>query len=539
MTLDSPAVRSLVATLLLLVLAGCGPKPPPPKPPKSPPQVFLTFPEGNVVGTEIAVSVSVVGCTTVKDLGIWHTTPEGAEQIVLNAPYSSSPTAVVIPANKIPYPLTGVAAQLNLKAKAVCEDDRLGSSSSVSAVFFPVEKVISKDGALVVPQSFVASGQGANTLFFGCSGGASAGSTQLARVNVSGDVTATKSPLPYPCTTATVITPSNLASGKRWAWEKDVGGYAFDVNLQISAQTSGPTTALGVMPNGDAIVWDKSALNGSLKWIQHASGQVKWPADPLGRLAGAPTYRQSFGVYVPELNYEQATLEDTLRIEVLNEASGSSVQTYDITKWKYGLGDEPLNIHVAFNNDASLIYFPVPLPGLASSQVWACSSTGVGCSGNNRLWTTVDLPGVATVIVPFHNGSKLAAVGADFTWFIDAATGGIINSADGATGFAKGIEPSGQLITYGVEVNSKGTDVYLLNGPHPNSGRPRQAIEIVGIESPQQGEVFRYEVAVGSSVSVAVDDSGGPPGSGTWLRIGNNLVKPKLMSDYRVARGGN
>lgn len=495
-----------------------------------------------MVGTEIAVSVSVVGCTTVKDLGIWHTTAEGAEQLVLNAPYSATPTAVVIPANRIPYPLTGVAAQLNLKAKAVCEDDRLGSSSSVSAVFFPVEKVISKNGALVVPQSFVASGQGTNTLFFGCSGGASAGSTLLARVNVSGDVTATQPAVPYPCTTGTIITPSNLASGKRWAWEYGVGGYAFDVNLQISAQTAGQIHALGVMPNGDAIVWNKAALNQSIKWVQHTSGQVKWGADPLGRLAGAPTYRQSFGVYVPELNYEPATLEDTLRIELLNEASGASVQTYDITRWKYGLGDVPLEIQVAFNNDASLVYFPVPLPGLASSQVWACSSTpspGAGCGGTNRRWKTVDLPGVVSLIVPFHNGSKLAAVGTKFTWFIDAMTGGIINSADGATGFAKGIEPSGQLITYGVEVNSKNTDVYLLNGPHPTSGRPLQAIEIIGIESPQLGEVFRYEVAMGSSLSVAVDDSGGPPGSGTWLRIGSNLVKPKLMSDYRVARGGN
>lgn len=474
-----------------------------------------------MVGTSLEARVSVTGCTSVKGLAVYAVLPGGAEKFLKNATWTANPTPITINQNEIPYGQVGIAAHLSLKAKATCDDDRTSFSQAVSVVFFPVAQVIEKGGAQVLPDVFVADGQGANALFYGCSGGTSPGTTMLVRVNAAGEVSAVQQNIPYGCDISSNITPRNNPSAKRWMWTNGVGAFAFDANLNVSGTSPEKTNAIGVMPNGDAIVWNQSALQQSLKWISHVNSAVKWSSDPQGQLAGSPMLRVGYGVYVPELFYEFSNNTATFRVESFDENNGTSLNVYNITSWTYGTGDTPIIPQSAFNGDGSVVYLPVPLAGFQSSQVWACSTVG-GCTGTNQKWKTVDLPGYVQVVVPFHGGAKLAAVAANVTWFIDAATGQVINSG------GKGIEPAQGLMTLGIEANRNGQDVYLLNGPIPAQGQLTYPTEIVAVDAPATGELFRYEVD-GMSLMAALDDGGQ-----LWMRIGPNMVKPLPLADYRA-----
>src|SRR4051794_38115246 len=107
-------VRTLVPGLLVaVVLAACGPQqPPPPPPPPDPPQVFVTVPESNVVGSEMEVRVSVTGCDSVTALALFTNVPGGSEHQLKSITWSGNPTIVKLQSKEIPYQEVGIAAHL-------------------------------------------------------------------------------------------------------------------------------------------------------------------------------------------------------------------------------------------------------------------------------------------------------------------------------------------------------------------------------------------------------------------------------------------
>ncbi|MFL5321677.1 MAG: hypothetical protein ACJ790_18590 [Myxococcaceae bacterium] len=524
-------MRTLVPALLIaVVLTACGPQqPPPPPPPPDPPQVFVTVPESNVVGSEMEVRVSVTGCDSVTALALFTNVPGGSEHQLKSITWSGNPTIVKLQSKEIPYQEVGIAAHLALKAKAACDDGRTNTSTAVAATFFPVAQKISQGGAQVLPDVFVADGFGTNVLFTGCAGGNVPGTTVLAQVNATGEVTQIKQNIPYPCAINSVITERNNASGRRWLWTDDVGGFAFDANLNIGGASPSKTNALGVMPNGDAIVWNKSALNNPMSWIGGGNGAIKWSGAPQGQLAGPPTLRNTFGVYVPEVLYDFGSNSATFQIENFDDTNGVSKGLYALTTWQYGLGDTPYIPQAAFNNDVTIVYLPIPLAGGISSQVWACSTT-TPCNPSNARWAA-SLDGQVQVVVPFHGGSKLVAAALDRVWFLDANTGAVLNKGGQA------IFPSQGLVTLSIEVDKNGQDVYLFNTPIPREGQTSSpfAVEVVGIDSPAQGEVFRFQLD-NSSLIGALDD--GSPAQ-LWMRIGPDMVKPLPLAEYRAVHPTN
>jgi len=506
--------RLLAALLLALGGTGCGPQAPPDAPPKDPPRVFVTVDQADVVGTEFRLKVSVTGCDAVQAISLLE---HGS--FLKNVPYTSTPTQVTLGMDEVPWNAVGLAGKLSLSARATCKDGRNNTSSAVPGTFFPVESVVDRGGLQVVPDAFVAEGRHPYATFTGCAGGAQAGTTALATVDQGGTVTQLQEAAPISCLLTSVLTPRNAASGKRWLWTYDEGAVAFDAQLALSGYAEGKVNGLGVMPNGDALTWNRSTPSGGLRWIRHDTGQVKWAATPQGELAGTPQLRVGFGVYVPVLTAE-LTQEATFRVQALSAETGGALATYDLLKWSYGVGDVPYVPQSAFNADASVVYVPVPLPG-GSSQVWACTTAQLGgCNPSNRRWASLELVGTpVAVVVPFNNGTRLAAVAPNGTWFLDAATGEVQNK-DGLP-----LQPSGGLVTLAVEKGLTGPDFYLFNGPASALAPP--ATEVVATDLPGAGELFRY-TRDNDSLAGAVDDAGR-----LWLRVGVNLVRTLELPQYR------
>ncbi|MEN9798292.1 MAG: hypothetical protein RL653_1988 [Pseudomonadota bacterium] len=522
-----PSARlAALAPVATLVMLSCGPKAPPDAPPKDPPRVFVTVAESDVVGTQFKLSISVTGCDAVNAVQLYDHT-----SLIKVVEYGPTPTPVTLAMNELPWPSLGFAGNLSLRAQAFCMDGRSNTSTAVPAVFFPVEKVVSLGGAQVVTDNFVVDGREPLATFSGCSGGAQPGTTMLATVDQAGAVTKTQQALPVPCDLTSAVTPRNGPSGKRWMWTAGLGAFAFDAGLAVSGHREGKVHALAVMPNGDAVTWDRTSPSGGLQWRSHQDASLRWAINPLGQLAGSPQLRQGFGLYVPVLTAE-LTGEATFRVHAVNEQNGGTVGTYDQLKWTVGLGDTAYVPQTAFNADASVVYVPVPLPAAegrpaGTSQVWACptAQTG-GCNVNSRKWVSPELPGTpVSAVVPFNGGTRLAAIAPNGTWFLDALTGEVQNQG------GRPLEPSGGLVTLGYEKGLTGPDFYLFNGSLPRPGEEHLWVplytEIVGTDAPGAGELFRYTLLSGS-LSGALDDEGR-----LWLRVGPNLVKPLPLAQYR------
>ena len=506
--------RLLAALLLASAGAGCGPQAPPDAPPKDPPRVFVTVDRADVVGTSFGLKVSVTGCDAVQAVSLLD---HGS--FLKNVPYTATPTPVSLGMNEVPWQSVGLAGRLSLSARATCRDGRSNTSASVPGTFFPVEAVVERGGVQVVPDAFVADGRSPHATFTGCAGGSNPGTTALATVDQGGTVTLLQEAAPVPCLLTSAITPRNPASGKRWLWTYDEGAFAFDAQLQVSGFAEGKVNGLGVMPNGDALTWNRSTPSGGLRWIRHDTGQVKWSATPQGELAGTPQLRVGFGVYVPVLN-AALTNEATFKVQALSADTGGALATYDLLRWSYGVGDVPYVPQAAFNADASVVYVPVPLPG-GSSQVWACTTAQLGgCNPSNRRWATPELVGTpVAVIVPFNNGQRLAAVAPNGTWFLDAATGEVQNKG------GLPLQPAEGLVTLAVEKGLSGPDFYLFNGPA--SALTPRTTEVVATDLPAAGELFRY-ARNNDTLAGAVDDEGR-----LWLRAGTDLVRTLELPQYR------
>lgn len=515
------------AALLLAsgLAASCGD----PKPPETPdpPQVTLTVPEGNVVGTSIKVLVAVTGCEQVKTLNLYD-----RETLLKPFTYTESPTPLELVARDIPFPAVGMAANLSLVAEAECADGRKNKSQPQPAVFFPVSRVVTdpQGSGQVVTDFFVVEGSDSTASFIGC-GNPGTGIPTMYRVSANGRVTAEK-PMPVPCTPDTVITAAT-STGKRWVWTPGGAAYTIDGNLDATSQTGSELqiTSLTVTPEGDALA---VGVNGSTleRWqsTSTATGTLQWRYDPQGRLLGVPVVRSGVVVAVTQ-DFGPGNDQAQIVVHEVNASSGPTVgglaQRYVQIRNLLGVnGEAPLIPNTAFSDDGNTLFLSLQLAG-DQSQVVSCSATTAGCEGATALWTSPVLPARTGLVLPYASGTRLAVIGARRAWFLDTATGAIRNK-DGAS-----VNANGALNVLKVGVGAFGSNnLFLLNGPARTGAAATLPQEIVAVDQAGNGEVrelFRYQVP--TNMSAAVDDSGR-----LWMRTGFNLVQALPLGEYRRFR---
>jgi len=481
--------------------------------PSDPPQVTLGIPDTDAVGTTFRLNLSVSGCDTVKTLVLLD-----HDQPIKTVAYKGAPTPVELSFDEVPFNHQ-VAAQLLLSAKVTCGNGRTVTSDPQAARFLPVAEVFSlPSGEQVAPDLFFAEGSGAATTFVGCS--EVNGARALVRVDTSGAIKAVQGSLPFACSLSSVFMDRNPASGTRWWYEPGVGAAAFDASLNRTSYFTGKVQSLVVTSNGDAValITSSSGLT--------ACGYVANSTAP--NAPTAPTFcRQASGIPLtgPVLN---GTTVSSAYFDIVNSQASSTslnVEKFDYTNpagatTKYQLALLPPYdpVHpsypvVAFHPDGSTLYYGVALSN-GQAQVLACSTQGPGCSGATLRWTSPSFAESPLLLLPYASGARLAVVTAHHVYFIRTDTGLAANP--------NAINPTGALVANGVQPGN-GNDIYLLFG-QSQTGLP---LEIVGLDSAESGEVFRYGLLAGS-VTVAIADDGQP-----WLRVGPKLVRPLPLSTYR------
>jgi hypothetical protein len=506
---------------------------------RDPPQVFLTGVDSNVVGKTFKLTFNVNGCDKVDQAQVYD-----HDTFIKNLAFTTSPTAFELTGADLgaQYSSWGMAIELLITVKASCDDGRTNKSMPVSGTFFPVDSVYEgPNGGQAVPDTFFAEGGlvGSFPTFVGCIG-VTGGGTALLRVGLNKDTGLIESKganvaLPFPCTMNSQFTERNQATGFRWMYERDQGAIAFDQDLNITSVVTGLVKALAVDPNsGDAIIWvDKTGIE-RVNYDTRAPGavKVKWgPINPGGAVMGDPALT-SDRVRVPVFVDDMGTSSGTVSIHDMNLTTGASLGTpLPLKVVNYGFMNTPEIPPCTFSPGAAIIYFPFTsrtLTGEKNSQVVACSTVAANCdaASGSLKWQSPLLPGQTRAVFLFSTGTQLAAIGDQELYSLSTASGNV-TSFD-----AKAVRPSGSLTVLGFQVGA-GTDTYLLNGPP--GGYPT---EVVSVDSPTNGELYRYQMGGGTSpasaLTMSVDDSGQP-----WLRVGLKLVKPLKLTEYRQARGYN
>ncbi len=526
--MGAPLVRRVLFALfcsLAASTAGCGPNKPGNPGLKDPPQVFLSAAEANVVAPTLKVTTAVVGCDAVELLEL----REGATVVKTLAPVATA-TVQELLANELGalYPSLGIAANLALVAHVRCADGRENSSPATGVRFFPVEQVIRVDQGQVVPDTFIAEGgtAGSPTTFIGCIG--VSGGTALARVRVTGEVLASNASLPFPCSSSAFISAPAGTTGKRWLMERGVGVLAFEPDLTVTSFHLGKVWQMAVLPSGDAVVWNNELTQSTLQRISGSSPppNALWSKLPAGIVLAPPQFRADLDtVSVAELIHTQGAAASDVAVEQFDLTTGQRTASAVILSITTADQVAPTPPPAAFNASGTLLYFAYQtLEVPPSSRVMACASDVPGCTGQSLRWQPPTVAGVVRSLFPFAKGSQLAAVTPEGATFFDEATGKVSNLG------GKPIRPAGSQVILEVQPGN-GTDFFLLDGPA--NGYPT---EVVAIDAPARGELYRYDMGGGSSITdsltLAVDD-----GNQAWLRLGTKLVKPLPLTQYRAARG--
>ncbi|RKH08702.1 hypothetical protein D7V97_18640 [Corallococcus sp. CA053C] len=506
------AQRALVATLTVSVLTACGDPKPPPTP--DPPQVTLTVPEPNAAAPTLKIRVIVSGCDAVSQVAI-----NDRETFIKTVPYTSGSMDFEIAANELKY-TKGIAADLALNAKATCSDGRTNVSQPAAATFMPVTKLVRDPdpNGQVVTDFFIAEGGGAGVNFIGC-GNPTTGIGTLFRVDAKGQLLKSVE-MGLPCSPFTVYTDVNPSTDKRWVWTPGVGAIAVKSDFTISGRTKSTYSLanLSVTENGDAIIADE---NNNVSRLKHTSnnGATEWNfASPWPLVA--PPLKKGSDVLVAFVRQPDVSTATVLQIVVARlgfDAAGEikdPVSERVILNYNGNFSSPPL---ASFSPDGSILYLGFPF-GSNQSRVQACRVDMDGCEGPALKWTSGNLPVPLQFILPYAAGSRVAAIGAQRVWFLNAETGAIANK-DG-----KSVDASGTLRVIQVQLGrATSSEFYLLNGPARDGALP---LEIVAVDSAEKGELFRYEIS--SSLSCSVDND-----NRLWMRIGNDLVQALPLSDYR------
>lgn len=533
-------MRHTLCPALLAALCACSSPEAPPPLPTPPPQVFITVQESTVIGGEVRGRVNVSGCTDITQVQILE-----SNNFLADAQWKKSPTDFSLPASLfVPlYARGGIAANLRLSAKVVCADGRTNTSQPVGVSFFPVASTFSLGDAQVMPDTFIALGGfgGTPVGFIGCVG-TNVG-TALGKANTQGEVPVYNEQLPFGCGIDTQVGERSPVTGTRWVMQPNVGAYAIDDDLNVTASFEAPVQAMGAAKDGTAIFWSditgsnttpialKAVPNGGaspIAWLSPAGGFVNsTPVVDLGNNVAVLTTWQ----------YDMGTAKGRIVVFKYNYLTGALTNGVGISQGPPvvfeqsfpGGGNEPITPNAALNANGSIVVLPmlsVDVSGTVRTTVLACSTSPVGsqCTNADRQWTGRTFDGVVNTVVPFSAGNIYAAVGPYQAWFLDAQDGHVLNLGEAP------LRPSGSLVILGLQPGL-GTDFYLLNGP-PSGW----AVELVATDNPSAGELWRFSKGSGESptagLTMGIDDSGQP-----WLRVGLDQVKPLSNTEYRAARG--
>ncbi|MFO0596896.1 MAG: hypothetical protein U0228_16395 [Myxococcaceae bacterium] len=548
-------VTHLLLSAVALGALGC-PETPPPPPPPNPPQAFLTLKENNVMGEAITGTVNVSGCKTVAQVQILQ-----QDTFLYDVMWDpkKTPNTFTLPASLFVnyYPRLGIAASLTLKAKVVCDDGRTNNSTPVGVKFFPIaKKYAGPGGEQLVPDAFVAEGGvgGAANTFLGCV--RTMTGTTIARVDTTGQLLGFVGSMPFDCSLATGITDLSTTSGYRWVFEPNVGAFALCLssacgNFSVGKVVrSNKAARIGVGKSGTAVIWlNETGTNNKLvkvapgaadtsnDWEYRFTYAVLLNADPLvDEGAGQAVWisRWEFDMGTKIANIVPYRID--LRTGVLtNGVVPPNNDPAVIVQQQYPLSDvsEPIMPEGFFSPNGDL--FTIPLLSYAQDNtvqttVISCGTGSGLCNGGSsaRRWTSPTFPGMLRLVLPYSQSNIYAAIGPYQVWFLAAQTGVILNLGE------KAIAPSGSNLVIGVAPGG-GTDFYVLTGPDLGAN-PSFASEIIAVDSPQAGELWRVGFGSGESpnnaMTLAVDANNQP-----WIRAGTELVKPLSNTEYRNARG--
>ncbi|MBZ4417752.1 hypothetical protein [Myxococcus sp. RHSTA-1-4] len=521
----TPSMRHAWRAALALATslsAACGGDPKPPPTP-DPPQVQLNVPEAIVAGTGLKFIVTVSGCDTVSSLNVYD-----RDTFLKTFPYSSGTVTLELLSADIPYRTAGLAANLSLKAEAVCADGRKNYSMPQPATFFPVSRVLDdpQGAQQVFNMPFIVEGTGSNTTYYSCAGPKS-GIHTLYRQPTNGTVQTLT--MPTLCTPDTVITAP--VNGKRWVWTPGSSAFAVDSSFQITARSRSDLAlgALTVLSDGDALL--RSSDGGRVSRQAHGADLERWvyPGEQGPVKVGtpiAPPVVRSDGALVFATHEPTGDNRAQIVVTVLDASSGTLASEIVIRDLLTAGGTPPAP-SAAFSADGRVLYLGF-LQASNQGQVLACAADAPGCEGANLRWTTNVLPAPVKALVPYANGSRIAAVGAQRVWLLDASTGAV-RTRDGAS-----LDANGALnVLYVQPGRPPSSDVYFLAGPARTvGGGATLPVEIFGVDQGSNGdgrELFRFQVPV--SMGAAVDDEGR-----LWLRTGLKLIQTLPTSHYRSAR---
>lgn len=516
-----PPRRALVRPALLLSFLSLACNNPPPPTTPDLPQVTLNVAEPNAVGSSFKLSVSVSGCDQVQSLEVLDNNVQ-----IKQVAYTGTPTAVELTAGDLRYPRP-ITIDLALAARVTCADGRSNISQTQPATFFPVEEIVEPDNVneQVLPDFFVADGSGANTSFIGCS--KEGNLSYIYRVKRSDPQHPDKMLMPFECTVDTTISDRKPAgTGWRWVWTPGKGAFAIDPTFSKPLGISyKPVTFVTVAPNDNAFLAEDRNLQ-----LWSPAGKEVWFNETFGddgALIGEPFLRPDNSKLLLPLAGTVVADNTHIAVDVLNYADGTLEQTYNIED--IAISRPP---PVAFDSTGSVLYLATQGTSAANVRACALGKTSLCRPGTDSwLWTTNDLTGTLTTLVPYNNGSRLAAITTNRFWFLD------VKNVQGTTVplVNKDQQPlasSGTLVSHTV-LAGPGTSgaFYMFNSTAPTDTHPLPyPVELIVTDSVEKGELYRYQVP-GGSVTGALDDSGA-----LWLRIGPRLVKPYALSWYRERR---
>ncbi|MFY0521821.1 hypothetical protein ACN28I_00910 [Archangium gephyra] len=513
-----PFRRAFVRPALLLpFLALACNQPPPPTTPDLP-QVSIIVDEPTSVGKSVKLFITTSGCDQVQRLELLDN-----NELLKQVTYGASPTQVELATSDLRF-ARGISANLSLTARVTCADGRTNVSQAQPATFFPVDEVVEPINSTtpVVPDYFVVDGSGATASFIGCTKEGSR--SFLYKVTKSNPANRQRVEMDFPCDATTIITDRKPAgTGHRWVWTKDQGAFAIDAGFNIVTIPALPAVKnLAVAPNGDAFVYNVARLERF-----SPTGTSKWNleiADPetntISLILADPFVRPDGKVVIPL--YDDR-LETHLYVGIVN-ANGTGFVRYEIDRF-------PLEQYppVAFDPTGTVVYVATQGPTSANVRACAIGSTKLCVASGSRLWISEPLPGYMAALVPYNNGTRLAAIGSNRFWFLEARDGQS-NEGQAVNKDQLPLTPNGALVARFAQ-QGPGSAFYMFTSAVGTTEKPYPyPVEIVATDAAEKGELFRYQVP-GGSLYGALDDS-----EALWLRVGPKLVKPFAPEQYRAMR---
>jgi hypothetical protein len=537
-------MRSLlwIVGALGLTAAACPPPSPVDGGVPSSPHVTISVDEANVIGKSVSARIRVSSCRNVNQVQLLQN-----GQFLADVPFSANPATIeILPEHLRTSWSQGIAAELKLKAKVICDDTRFGESPTVNATFFPIDRrVASPSGGAAAPDLFNTQGGlgGTPVTFVGCiKRGVTGTSPALAISGTDGQHVMSNEGLPFACDGATQISERSAATGTRWVLQPGSGAYSIDQSLAVIKVVTGNLRRMAVASNGIAVFWKKSTTEHRVVKADALPSSSDWEATfDTSQMNGDPVIDvQNGAVWVPSWLYEAANsggAVGSFQVYKLSLANGALLNPVAagggppvVFQQTYSDIINPAIVpNVLLSADGTILYAPllsISAENTLQTTILACSTLTEGCQGTSRKWaTTQPFDRQLTHVIPFSHGNLLAAVGPRGAWFLKAQDGSVVSAGGNP------ITPSLGLQVLGVQAGL-GNDVYLLNGPVLGEDVAVYPTEVVGVDSPEQGELYRFGFGDGgsaeTSLTIGLDEAGN-----AWYRVGADLVKPYALSWYR------